>query len=110
MHNFYRRFILRAAHILAPLNKFLEGHRNEKKSSCLSTKTENSLQWTDEAKEAFNLVKQALADATLLKYPIPGAQLSILTDASDVVIGSSLIQLCNDKWEQIAFFISFYST
>ncbi|GBO42942.1 hypothetical protein AVEN_181677-1 [Araneus ventricosus] len=67
MHNFYRRFILRAAHILAPLNKFLEGHRNKKKSFCLSKKTKNPLQWTDEAKEAFNLAKQALADATLLK-------------------------------------------
>ncbi|GBO33979.1 hypothetical protein AVEN_246675-1 [Araneus ventricosus] len=42
-------------------------------------------------------LKQALADATLLKYLIPGAQLSLWTDASDVAIGSSLMKLCNNE-------------
>ncbi|GBN41252.1 Retrovirus-related Pol polyprotein from transposon 17.6, partial [Araneus ventricosus] len=103
MYNFYRRFIPRAAHILAPLNKFLEGHQNKRKSPHPSKKTENTLQWTEETEKAFTLAKQALVDATLLKYPIPGAQLSLWTDASDLAIGSSLMQLSGDKWEPIAF-------
>ncbi|GBM58377.1 Transposon Ty3-G Gag-Pol polyprotein [Araneus ventricosus] len=103
MYNFYRRFIPRAAHILAPLNKFLEDHQNKRKSPHPSKKTENTLQWTEETEKAFTLAKQALVDATLLKYPIPGAQLSLWTDASDLAIGSSLMQLSVDKWEPNAF-------
>ncbi|KAF8777228.1 Retrovirus-related Pol polyprotein like [Argiope bruennichi] len=88
--------------LLRFLNKFIEGHKNKKKSSRPSKKPENPLQWSDEADQAFILTKQALANATLLKYPIPGAALSLWSDASDE-IGSSLMQLCNDKWEPIAF-------
>ncbi|GFV63078.1 hypothetical protein TNCV_2461511 [Trichonephila clavipes] len=32
LFNFYRRFVPKAAHLLAPLNKFLEGIKNFKKS------------------------------------------------------------------------------
>ncbi|GBM95366.1 hypothetical protein AVEN_255076-1 [Araneus ventricosus] len=94
-----QEFISFAAHILAPLNKFLEDHRNKKKSYCPSKKTENSLQWIRKAKKSFNLAEKALVDSTLLKYTIPGAQISLWTD---VAIRSSLMQLCNNKWEQIA--------
>lgn len=103
MYNFYRRFIPKAAHILAPLNKFLEGIRNKKKSNRQSKMSENPLIYDDESNQAFLAAKQALADATLLNYPIPGAQLSLWTDASDVAIGSSLMQLNNNNWEPIAF-------
>ncbi|GFU32796.1 transposon Tf2-11 polyprotein, partial [Nephila pilipes] len=55
------------------------------------------------AEKTFTDAKKALAEATPLKHPIPGALLSLWTDASDVAIGSSLMQLCGDKWEPIAF-------
>lgn len=103
MYNFYRRFIPRAAHILAPLVKFLEGHANKKKSTRPSTKSDVSLIWTQESNTAFSAAKQALAEATLLKHPVPGAKLSLWTDASEVAIGSSLMQYTSDKWEPIAF-------
>ncbi|GFV29666.1 retrovirus-related Pol polyprotein from transposon 17.6 [Trichonephila clavipes] len=103
MYNFYRRFIPKAAHILAPLIKFLEGHTNKKKPSRPSKSPQTPLEGTEEAENSFTAAKTAFADATLLKHPIPGATLSVWTDASNVAIGSSLMQLSNSNWEPIAF-------
>ncbi|GFT35367.1 transposon Ty3-G Gag-Pol polyprotein [Trichonephila clavipes] len=105
LFNFYRRFVPKAAHLLAPLNKFLEGIKNFKKSKKVSCKNlRDSIQWTEEAEQAFNDAKNALADATLLRHPIPGAKLSLWTDASDKAVGGSLMQLCQNNWESVAFF------
>ncbi|GFX56313.1 hypothetical protein TNCV_2242461 [Trichonephila clavipes] len=103
MYNFYRRFIPKAAHILAPLIKFLEGHTNKKKPSRPLKSPQTPLEWTEEAENSFAAAKTALTDATLLKHPIPGATLSVWTDASHFAIGSSLMQLSNSNWEPIAF-------
>ncbi|GFU52804.1 retrovirus-related Pol polyprotein from transposon opus [Trichonephila clavipes] len=84
MYNFYRRFIPKAAHILAPLITFLEGHTNKKKSSRPSKNLQTPLEWTEEAENSFTAAKTALADATLLKHPIPGATLSVWTDAHQI--------------------------
>ncbi|GFU74287.1 hypothetical protein TNCV_4168771 [Trichonephila clavipes] len=78
LFNFYRRFVPKVAHLLAPLNKFLEGIKNFKKSKKVSCKNlRDSIQWTEEAEQAFNDAKNALADATLLRHPIPGAKLNL---------------------------------
>ncbi|GFT85427.1 transposon Tf2-6 polyprotein [Nephila pilipes] len=61
MLNYYRRFIRQAAHILAPLVKFLKGIRNKKKKRKVKIKPEEVLEWTDEATTSFELVKQPLA-------------------------------------------------
>ncbi|GFT97580.1 hypothetical protein TNCV_1034201 [Trichonephila clavipes] len=104
LFNFYRRFVPKAAHFLAPLNKFLEGIKNFKKSKKVSCKNlRDSIQWTEVAEQAFNDAKNALADATLLRHPIPGAKLSLWTDASDKAVGGSLMQLCQNNWEPVAF-------
>ncbi|GFW31425.1 retrovirus-related Pol polyprotein from transposon 17.6 [Trichonephila clavipes] len=71
------------------------------KSFCKNLR--DSIQWTEEAEQAFNDAKNALADATLLRHPIPGAKLSLWTDASDKAVGGSLMQLCQNKWEPVAF-------
>ncbi|GBO11343.1 hypothetical protein AVEN_215239-1 [Araneus ventricosus] len=77
MYNFYRRFIPKAAHIFAPLTKFLEGHTNKKKPSRPSKNPENPFEWTEEAENSFIAAKIALDDSTLLEHPIPGATLSV---------------------------------
>ncbi|GFW24855.1 hypothetical protein TNCV_1961201 [Trichonephila clavipes] len=99
MYNFYRRFIPKAAHILALLIKFL-GHTNKKKPCRPSKSPQTPLEWTEEAENSFTAAKTALTDATLLKHPIPGATLSVWTDASNFAIGSSLMQLSNSNWNQ----------
>ncbi|GBM95404.1 Retrovirus-related Pol polyprotein from transposon opus [Araneus ventricosus] len=104
MFNFYRCFIPKAAHILAPIVQFLEGHTNKKKSHSSVRKSFEQLKWNENAEQAFLAAKNAIAEATLLRHPIPGAQLSLWVDASDVAIGGTLSQLSQGKWEPIAFF------
>ncbi|GFX37253.1 retrovirus-related Pol polyprotein from transposon 17.6 [Trichonephila clavipes] len=81
----------------------LQGHANKKKPSRPSKSPQTPLEWTEEAENSFIAAKTALADATLLKHSIPGATLSVWTDASNFAIGSSLMQLSNSNWEPIAF-------
>ncbi|GFT80927.1 transposon Tf2-6 polyprotein [Trichonephila clavipes] len=104
MVNYYRRFIRQAAHILAPLVKFLKGIRNKKRPKRkVKIKPEEALEWTDEATTAFELVKQALAHATLLHHPMPNAPLSIWVDASDFAVGGALAQFHDNVWQPLAF-------
>ncbi|GFU06778.1 hypothetical protein NPIL_468351 [Nephila pilipes] len=67
------------------------GYTYKRKSLRPTKKSEPSLQWSEEAEKAFTDAKKALAEPTLLKPPIPGAPLSLWTDASNVQIGNSLI-------------------
>ncbi|GBM83033.1 Transposon Ty3-G Gag-Pol polyprotein [Araneus ventricosus] len=93
MFNFYRCLIPKAAHILAPIVQFLEGHTNKKKSHSRVCKSFEQLKWNENAEQAVLAAKNAIAEATLLRHPIPGAQLSLWVDASDVAIGDTLSQL-----------------
>jgi len=85
--NFYNQFIPRCADILIPLNSLL---KTTSTNSC-------TLQWTSATTSAFADIKNALADATLLVYPKPGAPINIMTDASDIAIGAVLQQYLDNK-------------
>ncbi|GFU76130.1 hypothetical protein TNCV_4120511 [Trichonephila clavipes] len=101
------RCIPKAADILEPLVKFLEGHKNRKKHPRSNANNPSEqLQWNDAATLSFKASKEAIAKATLLKHPIPGAQLSLWVDVSNVAVGGSLMQLSNDQWEPLAFYSS----
>ncbi|GFX10919.1 hypothetical protein TNCV_511791 [Trichonephila clavipes] len=89
--------LLKTAHILAPLIEFLEGHTNKKKPSRPLKNPQTPLEWTEEAENSFTAAETALSDATLLNHPIPGATLSVWTDASNFAIGSSLMQLSDSN-------------
>jgi hypothetical protein len=67
MINFYRRFIPRAAETLQPLNDLLKGL---KKSNAL-------IEWSARCENAFCESKRALANATMLAHPVPGAPISL---------------------------------
>ena len=90
--NFYRRFIPDGATLLQPLNQLL------------SRSTARTLDWTDAAIEAFDAVKKALAQATLLVHPKIGAPTCIMTDASEVAIGAVLQQVVEGQWQPLAYF------
>lgn len=95
MLNFYRRFVPNAAKSQAPLNSMLGGEK---------VKGSDPVQMSQLQLEAFEECKRALSNATLLAHPREQAELSILTDASDVSIGAVLQQRVDSQWEPLAFF------
>lgn len=95
MLNFYRRFIPKAAKTQAPLNTLLEGPK---------IRGAHPVNFTPEQLNAFHQCKKSLTDATLLVHPDPTAELSIITDASDVSIGAALQQREGTGWRPLGFF------
>ena len=91
MLNYYRRFIPHAAHHLYPLFEVLKGKPK-------------TLNWTPDCQKSFEASKEALAAATLLHHPIPGAQLNITSDASKRALGGVLEQMGQTGWEPLAFY------
>ncbi|KRZ60461.1 Transposon Tf2-6 polyprotein [Trichinella nativa] len=91
--NFYRRFIPRAATLLAQLERLRLSHDSH-----------NKLKLPEDAVNAFDEVKEALANATLLSHPQEGAALSLVVDASDHVAGAALQQRHKGRWSPLAFF------
>ncbi|KRZ87482.1 Transposon Tf2-9 polyprotein [Trichinella sp. T8] len=91
--NFYRRFIPRAATLLAPLERLTLSHDSH-----------NKLKLPEDAVNAFDEVKEALANATLLSHPQEGAALSLVVDASDHTAGAALQQRHKGRWSPLAFF------
>ena len=91
--NFYRRFIPRCATILQPLTDLLSSKSSAK-----------PFELSDAALTAFNAIKLALAQATLLVHPAPDAPYCLMTDASNTAVGSVLQQHINGIWHPISFF------
>ena len=91
--NFYRRFIPDCASTSQPLTDLLKCKQKNK-----------AIHLDETALQAFNSVKTALAQATLLAHPKPDAPLCIMVDASDVAVGGVLQQQVDGDWQPIAFF------
>uniref|UniRef100_A0A5S6Q225 RNA-directed DNA polymerase n=1 Tax=Trichuris muris TaxID=70415 RepID=A0A5S6Q225_TRIMR len=91
--NFYRRFIPKAAALLAPLERLV------------SSRSRNApVELTAQAIKAFDTVKQVLADAVLLSHPAPNAPLSLVVDASDNAAGAVVQQKVDGHWQPLSFF------
>lgn len=95
MLNFYRRFIPNAAGDQAPLHGMISGPK---------VKGTQPLTWTPELQAAFDKCKNSIARATLLIHPQHEAPLALVTDASNIAVGSVLQQLVDDEWQPLAFF------
>ena len=93
MLGYYRRFIPKAASHLYHLFEALKGKPK-------------TLNWTPQCQESFDATKEALAKATLLFHPRPGASLALTTDASNLAIGGVLEQRGPLGWEPLAFYSS----
>ena len=91
--NFYHRFIPHCADILRPLHNLLT-----------TAKAKQLLTWDENTLKAFNDIKQAIADASLLTYPQADAPTNIMTDASNNAVGAVLQQEVDNAWRPIAFF------
>ena len=90
--NFYHRFIPNCSATLHPRNDLLS-----------PTKTQE-LHWNANAIEAFQMIKDALADATFLVHPKPNALTCIMSDTSDRAVGAMLQQCIGDLWQPISYF------
>ena len=92
--NFYHQFVPSCAQILQPLHVLLKG----------APKGNTPLTWTDTATTAFHIIKDTLADATLLVHPGPNAPTCFLTDASTAAEGAVLQKRIGDTWCPLAYF------
>ena len=92
MVGFYHRFIPRAAELMHPL-------REERKGPATRV-----INWTEEKSKAFDDIKAALANATMLTHPVPSAPIALTSDASDVAVGAVLEQWVGGAWQPLAFF------
>ena len=92
--NFYHRFIPGCARILHPLHALLSDKAPKNAT----------LEWTRSATEAFNAIKEALSNASMLCHPQSDAPTCIITDASDVAVGAVLQQCIDSIWSPIAYF------
>lgn len=95
MINFYRRCLRHAAHIQAPLLVFLYSAKKCDK---------RVIPWDRDSEEAFENVKNELANAALLVHPKVSAEIRLITDASDIGIGAVLEQYSENSWKLLAFF------
>ena len=91
MINSYRRFLPAAARTLCPLTEALKGNP---KVFC----------WTTEMQATADAIRVALAAAVPLSHPLPTAELSLATDASDSHIGGVLQQREAGAWGPLGFF------
>ena len=78
--NFYRRFIPKAAKILAPLTEVLKGAPS---ATC-------KLQWSQPMLTAFLSAKLSLASAAELAHPSSAAEPAVVPDASSSHVGAAL--------------------
>ena len=92
--NFYRYFIPNAGGILRPLDSLLTPGKGIKKP----------VQWSTTADVAFHAAKSSLAQAASLAFPISGARISLMTDASDVAVGATLQQEIDGHQQPLGFF------
>ena len=88
--NYNRRFIKRYSHKALPLTKL--------------TQKGQPWSWNDKTEQAFQKLKQACLEASILKIFNSRKPIRIETNVSDMTIGACLCQKYDDKWHSVAYF------
>jgi len=89
--NFYNRFLPGCAATMRLLNRLLQP---KDKKIVLSVEEE----------KAFQQVKELVAGAALLSFPVENAPTRLCTDASDFAVGAVIEQRIQGSWRPLAFF------
>jgi hypothetical protein len=92
MCSWYRRFIPHFSTLMSPINALLTGKRKRQKT-----------EWTPEAQEAFQKIKDALVSAPVLSSPDFSKPFVIQTDASNTGLGAVLTQDLDGDERVIAY-------
>ena len=101
MVNFYRKFIPQCAKILAPLNSLLQW---------IPAGRNANLSWNEEASTAFEDIKVALGNATLLNFSQHDNPTTLFVDASDKFCGAVLSQIdSNGSHRPLEYFLAAFS-
>ena len=100
MVNFYHRYVPHCAQLMQPLHELLAPSKVKSQT----------VTWNNVAEQAFNNVKDALANATMLQYPNVNAPTCLVTDASDSAVGAVLQQYDQGTWRPLSFFSKKMST
>ena len=96
--NFYHRFVPRCASIQSSLNDLLKG------VPFSGQKAVTPLVYSAEQLKAFEDLKSALDEASILVHPLSDAPVCIVADASDTAVGAALQQWDGLAWQPLAFF------
>ena len=88
--NFNRSFIKNYSHIATPLTRL--------------TKKEVSWRWGESQQQAFEALKQACIEEPVLKMFVAGCPSRLETDASDLAMGATWLQLHDGKWHPVAYY------
>ena len=86
---YYRKFVLRFADISRVLNKL--------------TRKDEEFKWTPECDKCFNMLKDYLQQAPILRYPDPEARYVLYTDASKYAYAGVLTQTGDGTDHPIAY-------
>lgn len=121
--NFYRRFIYRYSVLTAPITDLLKGIDTTKRgrgkkngrpkgpasaSKAAPRRLPRDFRWTAEADAAFQRVKEAFLNDSLLRHFDPHRETRLETDASNFAAGAVLTQAYEEagakQWHPIAFY------
>jgi len=87
--SYYRRFVPKFADIARPLHRL--------------THIDRPFEWSQEADESFDKLREALAACAALKFPVPNHPIEIHPDASDYGLGAVLVQRIDGVEAPIAY-------
>jgi cleavage and polyadenylation specificity factor subunit 1 len=94
--SFYRRFVRRAAELLAPFYDLLRGKMGKRDLTPIN--------WTEDLEVAFQKLKSAFVNYTLLNFMKDDCELQLTCDASVNTVGGVLEQIVNGEAQPLAFY------